>query len=70
MEYQEFEIEFSRVFDATGSGLSTDELRAETERLRTLVDRAVAGDRERAGWDIAMLDDLLEHEDGPLPRRR
>ena len=67
MEYQEFEIEFSRVFDAAGSGLSTDELRAETERLRTLVDRMPEGDRERAGWDIAMLDDLLEHEDGPPP---
>jgi hypothetical protein len=67
VEYQEFEIEFSRVFDAAGSGLSTEELRAETERLRVLVDRVVADERERAGWDIAMMDDLLEHEDGPPP---
>ena len=35
--------------------------------MRALAGGVVARDRERAGWDVAMLDDLLEHEDGPSP---
>ncbi|MEV8377034.1 hypothetical protein AB0P21_30110 [Kribbella sp. NPDC056861] len=66
MDYDQFDIEFRRVHKAAGGGMSKKLLQAQIGRLRRLAEtiedpRA----RENAGYDIAMLDDLLAHDEDP-----
>jgi HEAT repeat protein len=68
MTYEEFEADFQRVHEAAGDGLSTPALQAEILRLRQLAETIEdPRQRENAGYDIAMLDDLVAHDDDPAP---
>jgi hypothetical protein len=68
MDYDQFDADFTRVYDAAGAGLSTEDLKAEIERLQRVAEGIEnAADRERAGHDIAMLEDLVAHDDDPPP---
>jgi hypothetical protein len=64
--------EFERVHEAAGDGRSAAALQAKILRLRGLAE-AIEDPRERenAGHDIALLDDLLTHDDDlPLTAAR
>jgi len=68
MDYDQFDAEYQRVVEASNAGLSAEGLRAEIERLRQLsegIDDPT--DRESAGHDIAILEDLVAHDDDPPP---
>lgn len=71
MNYEAFEVDFQRVYQAAGDGLNTGVLRAEIVRLRQLSESIEdPRGRENAGHDIAMLDDLVAHDDTPYSAAR
>jgi hypothetical protein len=68
VEYDEFDAEYNRVVEAVKAGLSTVALVAEIERLRALADGIDdESGRKDAGYDLAVLEDLLAHDDAEQP---
>jgi hypothetical protein len=68
VKYDEFDAEYNRVVESVEAGLSTAALAAEVERLRVLADGIDdESGRKEAGYDLAMLEDLLAHDDTAEP---
>jgi hypothetical protein len=61
VDYEQFDGEFRRVLDAVTEGVEDRELRVRVGELRGMAEAiADAEDRKSAGFDIQMLEDILD----------
>ena len=64
MDYDQFEVEYSRVFDAVRAGLSGAELAGEIERLQGLADTVEdESGRRNARMDVEIIVDITSDDD-------